>query len=106
MFSRPSALHLIVTFLRLGSAAFGGPAMAAEVQELAVRRRARITEKEFAHGLARCQSIRGATATQLAAFIGLRLGCSPPLRGTAAYFPCVHIVLVVVGGTLPALLFF
>lgn len=65
---------LFFAFLRLGLTAFGGPAMVAYIRVLAVRKKGWLTEESFKHGVAVCQSIPGATAMQVAAYVGLRAG--------------------------------
>jgi len=65
---------LFVSFLRLGLTAFGGPAMVAYIRDLAVKKNGWISEESFRHGVAVCQSIPGATAMQVAAYVGLRVG--------------------------------
>jgi len=65
---------LFLAFLRLGLTAFGGPAMIPYIRVLAVRKNAWLTEESFKHGVAVCQSIPGATAMQVAAYVGLRAG--------------------------------
>lgn len=74
---------LLVSFLRLGLTAFGGPAMVAYIRDLAVKKNGWISEKSFRHGVAVCQSIPGATAMQVAAYVGLRAG--GPLEALATY---------------------
>jgi len=69
---KPSCRQLFLTFLRLGLTAFGGPAMVAYIRDLAVRNKHWLSEKSFADGTALCQSIPGATAMQVAAYVGLR----------------------------------
>ncbi|GAB6037933.1 chromate efflux transporter [Fundidesulfovibrio butyratiphilus] len=64
---------LFGTFLRLGLTAFGGPAMVWHIRALAAERRRWITEEDFRLGLSLCQMIPGATAMQVAAFVGFRL---------------------------------
>ncbi len=63
--------------------AFGGPAMVAYIQDLAVRHKRWLSKASFANGVAMCQSIPGATAMQAAAFVGLRAG--GPWGALAAY---------------------
>jgi chromate transporter len=63
---------LFLTFLRLGLTAFGGPAMVAYIRDLAVKRKSWLSEESFRDGTALCQSIPGATAMQVAAYVGLR----------------------------------
>jgi len=81
--ARPSPVRLFLAFLRLGSTAFGGPAMVAYIGRLAVERRQWLTKESFESGVALCQSIPGATAMQMAAYVGLRAG-GP--RGALAAF--------------------
>jgi chromate transporter len=72
-----------LAFLRLGITAFGGPAMVAYIKELAVSRRQWLDEAEFRNGLVLCQSIPGATAMQMAAYVGLR---SRGIKGALASY--------------------
>lgn len=69
----PSLGRLFLSFLRLGITAFGGPAMIAHIRELAVGRERWLDEESFRDGVALCQTIPGATAMQMAAYVGLRL---------------------------------
>jgi chromate transporter len=80
---RQSLTALFVSFLRLGLTAFGGPAMIAYIRELSVKKKGWITEESLSHGVAVCQSIPGATAMQVAAYVGLRAG--GPLGAVATY---------------------
>ena len=64
--------RLFVSFLRLGLTAFGGPAMIAYIKELSVNRNKWLDEETFKDGVSLCQSIPGATAMQMAAYVGLR----------------------------------
>jgi chromate transporter len=68
----PSNRDLFLSFLRLGFTAFGGPAMVAHIRELSIQRRKWIDEGDFKNGIALCQSIPGATAIQMAAYVGLK----------------------------------
>jgi len=70
--TEPSYRDLFLSFLRLGSTAFGGPAMVAQIRELAVNRRRWLDDLTFKNGIALCQSIPGATAMQTAAYVGLK----------------------------------
>jgi chromate transporter len=63
---------LFLGFLRLGVTAFGGPAMVAYIRDLAVKKKRWLSEESFADGTALCQSIPGATAMQVAAYVGFR----------------------------------
>ncbi len=68
----PSGHELFLSFLRLGLTAFGGPAMIAYIREMSVKRKKWLDDKTFNDGVALCQSIPGATAIQIAAYVGLR----------------------------------
>jgi len=68
----PSAPALFGSFLRLGITAFGGPAMIAHIKEMSVKRNQWLTEETFKDGVVICQSVPGATAMQMAAYVGLR----------------------------------
>lgn len=68
----PSLGRLFSSFLRLGATAFGGPAMIAYIRALAVEREHWLHQKTFQEGVALCQTIPGATAMQVAAYVGLR----------------------------------
>lgn len=65
--------ELFLSFMRLGLTAFGGPSMVAYIKEMAVNRKKWMDEATFGSGVALCQFIPGATAMQVAAFVGLRL---------------------------------
>ena len=56
----------------LGSYAFGGPAMVVYIKDLAVRRNKWLDEDTFNDGVALCQSVPGAIAMQVAAYVGLK----------------------------------
>src|SRR4030067_1848651 len=64
--------HLFMSFLKLGLTAFGGPAMIAYIKELSVNHNKWLDEETFKDGVSLCQAIPGATAMQMAAFVGLR----------------------------------
>jgi chromate transporter len=64
--------HLFLSFLRLGATAFGGPAMIAHIKSLSVERKRWVDEDTFNDGIVLCQSIPGATAIQMAAYVGLK----------------------------------
>jgi len=68
----PSAAAIFGSFLRLGITAFGGPAMIAHIREMSVKRNKWLTEETFKDGVVICQSLPGATAMQMAAYVGLR----------------------------------
>lgn len=67
----PSRTELFLSFLSLGSTAFGGPAMVAYIRQMAVERKHWLDEQDFDNGVALCQAIPGATAMQMAAYVGL-----------------------------------
>jgi len=89
----PSLTHLFTSFLRLGATAFGGPAMIAYIRKMAVDQKRWLDEKTASDGIALCQTIPGATAMQMSAYIGFR---ARGVGGAAASF---------VGFGLPAFLF-
>jgi len=68
----PSIATLFAAFLKLGLTAFGGPAMVAYIRELAVTRRRWLDQRTFQEGVVLVQSVPGATAMQMAAYVGLR----------------------------------
>lgn len=72
MSKQPTIGSLFQSFLRLGLTAFGGPAMIEHIRELSVKRNGWLDEKTFNDGIVLCQSIPGATAMQMAAYVGLR----------------------------------
>lgn len=67
-----SHVHLFLTFLRLGITAFGGPAMIAYIRKMVVIQKQWLDGESFQNGVALCQSLPGATAMQVAAYVGLR----------------------------------
>ena len=69
----PPAIKLFLSFLRLGLTAFGGPAMVAYIKELSVKKNRWLDEERFKDGVVLCQSIPGATAMQMAGYVGLRI---------------------------------
>lgn len=70
--TRPGLALLFWELLRIGCTAFGGPAMVPHIRRLAVERRGWLEEEEFRLGMAVCQLVPGATAMQVAAYVGLR----------------------------------
>lgn len=74
MATRPSPLTLFIRFFRLGLTAFGGPAMIAYIRDMAVQKEKWLDQDSFKQGVAICQTIPGATAMQVAAYVGLRTG--------------------------------
>lgn len=87
---------LFLTFLRLGLTAFGGPAMVAYIRDLAVRKKLWLSEESFRDGTALCQSIPGATAMQVAAYVGLRVRGAAGALATFVGFGLPAFVLMVV----------
>ncbi len=69
---KPSLVRIFAAFLRLGLTAFGGPAMVPYIRALAVDKKGWLGESSFQLGMAVCQLIPGATAMQMAAWVGLR----------------------------------
>lgn len=79
----PSIARLFAAFFRLGASAFGGPAMIAYMRTMAVEQRQWLEEDTFRDGVVLCQTIPGATAMQMSAYIGLRVR---GVTGAAASF--------------------
>jgi chromate transporter len=70
---QPQSLILIfLSFLRLGLTAFGGPAMIAYIKDLAIKN-SWLTSESLRDGIVLCQSIPGATAMQMAGYVGLKV---------------------------------
>ena len=69
-----SPLKLFLSFLLLGSHAFGGPAMVVYIKELATVRNRWLTSEEFEEGVALCQSLPGAISMDVAAYVGFKAG--------------------------------
>ncbi|MBI5375689.1 MAG: chromate efflux transporter [Candidatus Schekmanbacteria bacterium] len=69
---QPSIGGLFISFLRLGSTAFGGPSMVDYIRRMAVEKKQWLDEDSFRNGVALCQAIPGATAMQTAAYVGLK----------------------------------
>jgi chromate transporter len=69
----PPLYRLLLTFLRMGVTAFGGPAMIPYVRKMAVGQKKWIDGETFQDGVALCQVIPGATVMQMAAYIGLKV---------------------------------
>ena len=90
---RPSLIKIFLSFLALGSYAYGGPAMVVYIKDLAVRRNKWLDEDTFKNGIVLCQSVPGAIAMQVAAYVGLKT------RGTAG------AILSYLGFGIPAFIF-
>lgn len=69
----PSLRRLLTSFLRLGITAFGGPAMIAYIRKMAVENNKWVDDESFRDGVALCQTVPGATAMQMAAYVGLKV---------------------------------
>jgi chromate transporter len=89
----PSPARLFLSFLLLGATAFGGPAMVEYIRRLSVEETGWLDDRSFRDGVALCTTVPGATAMQVAAYVGL---CLRGVIGAAASF---------IGFGLPAFLF-
>jgi chromate transporter len=69
----PSLVKIFSRFLRLGLTAFGGPAMVAYIRSVAVEREQWLDDTTFNNGVSLCQAVPGATAMQVAAYVGLKI---------------------------------
>jgi chromate transport protein ChrA len=70
--TKPSLPDILLSFLRLGASAFGGPSMVAYIGKMAVEKKRWLGRESFLNGAALCQVIPGATAMQAAAYVGLK----------------------------------
>ena len=68
----PRLRTIFQAFLELGCTAFGGPAIIAHIRELAVHRKKWLDNDAFRDGVVLSQAIPGATAMQVAAYVGLK----------------------------------
>ena len=68
-----SLVKIFTRFLRLGLTAFGGPAMVAYIRSMAVEREKWLDDTTFNNGVSLCQAVPGATAMQVAAYVGLKI---------------------------------
>ena len=80
----PSLVQILIRFLRLGLTAFGGPAMVPFIRKMSVEREGWLSERSFKLGMSIAQTIPGATAMQIAAYVGLRARGGP--GALVAYF--------------------
>lgn len=78
-----SVTRLFAAFLRLGLSAFGGPAMVVYIRELAVAHHRWLSSENFQRGVVLVQSLPGATAMQMAAYVGFQ---ARGIRGALASF--------------------
>lgn len=67
-----TSARLFLSFFKLGMTAFGGPAMVVHMKGLAVARNKWLDEETFRNGIVLCQTLPGATAMQMAAYVGLK----------------------------------
>ena len=79
----PTLAILFTSFLRLGMTSFGGPAMIAYIRRMAVEQKSWLDDETFRAGVALCQAIPGASAMQMAAYVGLR---SRGVKGAAVTY--------------------
>lgn len=68
----PRLTELFITFLKLGITAFGGPAMVFYIRKITVDKKKWLDSNTFQEGVALAQAIPGATAMQVAAFVGIK----------------------------------
>ena len=68
-----SLKEIFFSFLKLGATAYGGPAMVANIKDMAVKDKGWLSEQEFLEGVALCQVIPGAIAFQAASYAGFKL---------------------------------
>jgi chromate transporter len=107
---KPSLKNLAVLFLRLGFLAFGGPAAhIAMMESEVVVRNQWLTHEELLDMIGATNLIPGPNSTQLAIYIGLKLGGTPGLLlvGVCFILPAVSITLLLAVlytryGTLPS----
>jgi len=69
----PSIANILLSFLRLGFSAFGGTAIVFYIKELVVEKNKWLDAETFNDGVALSQSLPGATAVQVATYVGLKL---------------------------------
>jgi chromate transporter len=97
----PALADLSLFFLKLGTLAFGGPAVhIAMMQEELVRRRQWISSDEFLDLLAISNLLPGPSSTELAIFIGYRIGGVRGLllAGICFILPAFLMVLAIAAG--------
>jgi chromate transporter len=82
----PSLTRIFLAFTRLGLTAFGGPAMVPYIRAMAVERRQWLDEASFSLGMSLTQLLPGATAMQMAAYVGLRVRGGPGALAAYAGF--------------------
>src|SRR6266568_8812345 len=82
-YTPPRINTIFLEFTKLGLTAFGGPAIIAHIREMAVTRNKWLDNETFKDGVVLGQSIPGATAMQVAAYVGLK---SHGVKGAAAAY--------------------
>ena len=92
----PSLTTLFLSFLLLGATAFGGPAMVEYIRRLSVAEKGWLDEASFREGVALCTTIPGATAIQVAGYVGLRLRGVPGAAVTFTGFGLPAFLLMMV----------
>ena len=70
----PHGREIVSAFLRLGATSYGGPAIMGVMQAELQERRQWLSQPRFVEGLALVNMLPGATATQLALFLGYARG--------------------------------
>ncbi len=73
----PSLAALFLGFARIGATSFGGPAMVAQIEMFVTERRRWLGREDMLSGVTLAQFLPGATAMQVAAFVGYRLRGGP-----------------------------
>lgn len=93
---RPTLVRIFFCFLRLGFSAFGGPAMVEYIRTMAVKREGWLDDAAFKDGVSLCQMVPGATAMQVAAYVGLRVrGLAGAIASFTGFgFPAFVIMLI------------
>lgn len=94
----PNLMHLFLAFLWLGTTAFGGPAMVAYIRDLSVKRKKWLDQDMFKRGVALCQTIPGATAIQVAAFIWERRINAQRMPGQSQKVPSQRLHFISICG--------
>ena len=98
--SPPTLREIFLSFLLLGATAYGGPAMVPQIQAMAVAQRGWLPDRDFRNGIALCQSIPGATAIQMAGYVGYRIRAIPGAIAAYAGFALPAFLIVMAFSTL------
>lgn len=72
-----------MSFLRLGTASFAGPANIKYIHRMSVEKNHWLNEDTFKNGIALCQMLPGSTAMQMSAYVGLK---TRGIKGAVASF--------------------